>query len=81
MTNTRGSGSHSGGSGNFSQDRDKAREAGKKGGQQSHGDSSRSTERDNDSQRGGTGNFANDRDKGSEAGRKGGEHSRGGGTR
>lgn len=48
-----------GGSGNFAQDREKASEAGRKGGQSS----------------GGGGNFKNDPDKASEAGRKGGQSS------
>ena len=48
-----------GGSGNFAQDREKASDAGRKGGQSS----------------GGGGNFKNDPDKASEAGRKGGQSS------
>jgi hypothetical protein len=76
-----------GGSGNFANDREKASEAGRKGGQHSHqgssdqesGDRSRQEGSEgSDGQRGGSGNFANDRDKASEAGRKGGEHSHGG---
>lgn len=51
--------------GNFSNDKEKASEAGKKGGQSSSGT--------------GSGNFAKDREKASEAGRKGGQHSHGGG--
>lgn len=49
------------GRGNFAQDRERAAEAGRKGGQASN--------------RGGTnkGNFANDRERAREAGRKGGE--------
>jgi general stress protein YciG len=55
--------------GNFSSDREKAAEAGKKGGQHSHeGSESKS--------KGGT--FATDREKASEAGKNGGEHSHGG---
>lgn len=52
---------HRGNSGNFSEDREKASEAGKKGGQSS-GSS-------------GSGNFKNDREKASEAGKKGGQKS------
>jgi general stress protein YciG len=55
--------------GNFSGDREKAAEAGKKGGQHSQAGSD-STSKD--------GNFATDREKASEAGKKGGEHSHGG---
>ncbi|WP_194205348.1 general stress protein [Superficieibacter sp. 1612_C1] len=58
---------HRGGSGNFAEDREKASEAGKKGGQQSGGKSG--------------GNFANDREKASEAGKKGGQQSHGGGRK
>lgn len=50
--------------GNFANDRQKASEAGKKGGQASGGSNS--------------GNFANDRKKASEAGKKGGQRSGGG---
>ncbi|WP_342755445.1 general stress protein [Pantoea sp. MBD-2R] len=51
---------HRGNAGNFSEDREKASEAGKKGGQNSSG----------------SGNFKYDREKASEAGKKGGEKSR-----
>lgn len=62
---------------NFADDPERAREAGRKGGEHSHsgqpsGGSSHS---------GGGGNFAQDREKASEAGRKGGEHSHGGSSR
>ena len=75
-----------GGSGNFANDREKASEAGRKGGQQSHqgsseqesGDRSQQEASEGGGQRGGSGNFANDPKKASEAGRKGGEHSHGG---
>ena len=67
-----GSGSQRGGSGNFSNDTDKANEAGRKGGEHL------GNERPDKSQHGGSGNFANDPDKTSDAGRKGGEHSQGG---
>ncbi|MDZ7280338.1 KGG domain-containing protein [Pantoea eucrina] len=52
---------HRGGSGNFAEDKQKASEAGKKGGQHSSS--------------GGGGNFKNDREKASEAGKKGGSSS------
>ncbi|MCE0491307.1 general stress protein [Pantoea sp. Mb-10] len=52
---------HRGGSGNFAEDKQKASEAGKKGGQHSSN--------------GGGGNFKNDREKASEAGKKGGSSS------
>ncbi len=60
---------HSGNPGNFAQDREKASEAGHKGGQHSHGGGGAEHN---------PGNFAQDREKASEAGRKGGQHSHGG---
>jgi uncharacterized protein len=57
--------------GNFANDREKASEAGRKGGQQSHSGGSSSDE-SKGSKSGG--NFANDREKASEAGRKGGQN-------
>ncbi len=65
-----------GGSGNFANDRERASEAGKKGGQHSHQQSQSGSHR---GEQGGshntnTGNFANDREKASEAGKKGGSH-------
>lgn len=57
-----------GGSGNFAQNRDRASEEGRKGGQNSGGGT------------GNPGNFGNDRDKASEAGRKGGESPQSGRT-
>ncbi|MDU0343182.1 con-10 family general stress protein [Bosea rubneri] len=68
----------------FSQDRELASEAGRKGGenstggQQQAGQQGRSQQggdgqEGRDSQRGGEGNFANDRERASEAGRKGGQ--------
>lgn len=63
----------------FSQDPELASEAGKKGGENSHGGqqqasgSSRGQQDGGGSDRGGSGNFANDREKASEAGRKGGQ--------
>ncbi|WP_312946704.1 KGG domain-containing protein [Superficieibacter sp.] len=54
---------HRGGSGNFAQDRDKASDAGRKGGQSSGGGSG--------------GNFKDDPQKASEAGKKGGQSSGG----
>jgi general stress protein YciG len=53
--------------GNFSNDRNKASEAGKKGGQNSGGSNS------------GSSNIANDRQKASDAGKKGGQRTGGGG--
>jgi len=74
-----------GGSGNFANDSDRASEAGRKGGQQSHqgsGQPDKSQQGGSGSsggeQRGGSGNFANDPERASEAGRKGGEHSKAG---
>merc|ERR1712110_1385795 len=66
----------SGNPGNFSNDREKASEAGQKGGQGSGGNSANDRERSSDTgQKGGQknsgGNFANDREKASEAGQKG----------
>jgi general stress protein YciG len=61
----------------FSQDPELASEAGKKGGENSHGNQQHSSESGRSQQtgggeRGGSGNFANDREKASEAGKKGG---------
>jgi general stress protein YciG len=74
-----------GGSGNFANDSERASDAGRKGGQQSHQGSGQSDKSQQDGsgnsgrqQRGGSGNFANDPERASEAGRKGGEHSKGG---
>ena len=61
-----GGGSHN--PGNFANDREKASQAGKVGGQQSHGSSGAG------GSSGGQGGFAKDHDKASEAGRKGGQH-------
>ena len=76
----------------FSKDPDLAAEAGRKGGQHSHGGSSTdddtkqggqhsqgSTSTDDDGKQSGRGgNFASDRERAAEAGRKGGERSHGG---
>ena len=66
-------------------DPERAIDAGRKGGQQSHqgsGQSDKSQQggsgNSGGQQRGGSGNFANDPERASEAGRKGGEHSKGG---
>jgi len=73
-------GGHRGGSGNFAEDREKASEAGRKGGEHSHGGSQasghqpHSSQAGSGSQRGGSGNSAENRDKASEAGKKGGSH-------
>ncbi|WP_089177760.1 KGG domain-containing protein [Bosea sp. AS-1] len=64
----------------FSQDHELASEAGKRGGEQSHGGRSQQSASSNDRQqhgasghRGGPRNFAEDRQKAAEAGRKGGQ--------
>ena len=64
----------------FSQDPELASEAGRKGGENSHGNRSTQQGQDNqdDRQQGSGGNFSQDREKASEAGRKGGEASGGG---
>jgi general stress protein YciG len=69
--------SHRGGSGNFAEDREKASEAGRKGGEYSGGSRSASAGSGRSEHRGGSGNFAENRARASEAGRKGGQ-SRGG---
>jgi len=53
----------------FSQDRELAAEAGRKGGEHSHGGGGSH----GGGQRGGSGNFASDRERAAEAGRKGGQ--------
>jgi general stress protein YciG len=60
--------------GNFANDKEKASEAGHKGGQTSHGTSASSHDRETDHKgsHSSGGNFAQDREKASEAGRKGG---------
>lgn len=63
---------HRGGSGNFANDRERASEAGRKGGEHSHQKQQSQGGSDN-RQQGGSGNFANDRERASEAGRKGGQ--------
>jgi general stress protein YciG len=87
MTNEKQTGSERGGAGNFANDSQRASEAGKKGGEHSHGGSQQSASHERGSQqggsqseggsRGGQSGSANDRTKGSEAGKKGGEHSPG----
>jgi general stress protein YciG len=69
-----------GGSANFANDPERASEAGKKGGEHSHGGqhgqeggSPKQQGGSSPGQQGGAGNFANDREKASEAGRKGGQ--------
>ncbi len=61
-----------GGSGNFANDPQRASEAGKKGGEHSHGGQQSQTG-GSSKQQGGSGNFANDPQRASEAGRKGGQ--------
>jgi general stress protein YciG len=74
---------HRGGSGNFAEDRQRASDAGQKGGQHSSGNFKNDPQRASEAgQKGGQqsgGNFKNDRERASEAGRKGGENSHGGG--
>ena len=76
----RSGGPEHGGKGNFSNDPQRAADAGKKGGQQSQSTTHKDISQKDSagSQRGGSGSFANDPQKASEAGRKGGEHSHGG---
>lgn len=62
----------------FSKDHELASEAGRKGGENSHGGDSQQKASGGDrgqqgGERGGSGNFANDRERASEAGRKGGQ--------
>jgi len=89
MANEKQTGNERGGSGNFANDPQRARESGKKGGEHSHGGSQQSGSHQGGRQQGesksgsggsrrGQGSFANDHDKASEAGKKGGEHSHGG---
>ena len=79
-----------GGSGNFANDPQKASEAGRKGGQQSHQGGSGSkkghsgtsgqqeqADRSSGQQHGGSGSFADNPEKASDAGRKGGQRSHG----
>ncbi len=66
----------------FSQDHELASEAGKRGGEHSHGggrdqqsaSGDHRQQQGSSEQRGGSGNFAEDRQKASEAGCKGGQH-------
>jgi uncharacterized protein len=60
-----GSGGGKGNPGNFANDRERASEAGRTGGQHQGKENN-------------PGNFAHDREKAAEAGRKGGQHSHGG---
>ena len=61
-----------GGSGNFANDPQRASDAGKKGGEHSHG-GQQSQSSGSKGQQGGSGNFADDPKRASEAGRKGGQ--------
>ncbi len=58
----------------FSQDRELAAEAGRKGGEHSHGGGGSHGGGRRGGERGGEGNFASDRERAAEAGRKGGQH-------
>jgi uncharacterized protein len=60
--------------GNFANDREKAAQAGKTGGEHSHGGGSHSGGSHSGGSSGSQGNFGQDREKASEAGRKGGQH-------
>lgn len=78
---------HRGGSGNFAEDRERAREAGRKGGEHAHQPQHSQSGADHrqqqagehrtgqtgGGQRGGSGNLANDPEQAREAGRKGGQ--------
>lgn len=71
---------HRGGQGNFAEDRERAAEAGRKGGEHSHGQE-RSPGQPGQSASGHDNrgsNFRDNPEKASEAGRKGGAHSHGG---
>ena len=60
----------------FAKDHELASEAGRKGGQASHGGGAKQNHSEVASDKGSdSNNFANDRQKASEAGRKGGQHS------
>ncbi|MFW7267981.1 general stress protein [Gluconacetobacter sp. Hr-1-5] len=72
---SRGGGGASHNPGNFAQDREKAAEAGRKGGAQSHGGSAAHGTGGAEHK---SGNFADDPERAAEAGRKGGQHSHGG---
>ena len=58
----------------FSQDRELAAEAGREGGQHSHGGNKPGTSQHDGSPQSGGGNFAQDRERAAEAGKKGGSH-------
>lgn len=64
-----------GGAGNFANDPQRASEAGRKGGKQSHGKQQSQSGGSHGQQQGGSGNFANDPQRASEAGRQGGQKS------
>ncbi|MBS7538398.1 con-10 family general stress protein [Ancylobacter lacus] len=68
---------HRGGSGNVAEDRERASEAGRKGGQHAHGSHQQNQAGGDHRQQGGSGNpgnAANDPERVSEAGRKSGQH-------
>ena len=68
---------HRGGSGNFADDRERAAEAGRKGGEHSHGQGQKTGQPASGQDNRGS-NFRDNPEKASEAGRKGGAHSHGG---
>ncbi|WP_414637897.1 general stress protein [Aliidongia sp.] len=73
---SKGSGTNRGGSGKFADDPQRASEAGRKGGEHSHGGHSQASSHQPSSPQQGSGkpsgNVADDREKASEAGKKGG---------
>ncbi|WP_404977646.1 general stress protein [Ancylobacter sp. 3268] len=73
MANTQ----HRGGSGNFANDRERASEAGRKGGEHSQGGQQHTQSAGDGRQQGGqrehSGNVANDKDRARDAGHKGGQ--------
>lgn len=73
MANTQ----HRGGPGNFANDRERASEAGRKGGEHSHGSQQHSQSAGEGHQQGGqrdnSGNVANDKERARNAGQKGGQ--------
>lgn len=72
--NQQGSGPNRGGSGNFADDPQRASEAGRKGGEHSHGkQASGHQPASNQQGNGSSGGFADNHSKASEAGKKGGQ--------
>lgn len=68
---------HRGGSGNFAEDRERAREAGRKGGEHGHGGQKQHSQSAGEQRQHGdprSGSGANDPQRAPDAGRKGGQH-------